>query len=129
MGLDGSGALDYFRYRFLNRSRPDTAERPYEASDNLVSRQGRHCSEGTRKEYDQPRELYDRVMSHEGRADLHSNTATVLKLVENPEVQTRYLAQCYRISPEYAHGIYALLPKPVFNFGEVREMAEDAECS
>jgi len=129
MGLDGSGALDYFRYRFLNRSRPDTAERPYEASDNLVSRQGRHCSEGMRREYDQPRDLYDRVMTDEGRAYLHSNTATVLKLVENQKIQTRYLAQCYRISPKYAQGIYALLPKPEFNFGEVREMAEDAECS
>jgi len=65
-------------------------------------------------------------MNDEGRADLHNNTAAVLKLVEDHTIQVRYLAQCYCISPKYAHRIYDLLPQPGFDFGEVEEIAEDA---
>lgn len=65
-------------------------------------------------------------MSKEARTDLHDNTAALLKLVEYPNIQIRYLAQCYCIKPEYALAIYKLLPKQEFDFRKVEEMAEDA---
>ena len=91
-----------------------------------MSRQSHYFTEGTRKEYNQARELYDHVMSDEERADLHDNTAALLKLVEYPNIQIRYLAQCYCINPKYARAIYDLLPERAFDFGRVDEIAEKA---
>ncbi|PUU79166.1 catalase [Tuber borchii] len=126
MGFGGSGNAHYASNSSVSKFRPDTAEAPYEVSDNIVSRQSHYFTECTHKEYDQARELYDRVMSKEARADLHDNTAALLKLVEYPNIQIRYLAQCYCINPEYAQAIYNLLPKPEFDFRKVRKIAEDA---
>ncbi|PUU77755.1 catalase [Tuber borchii] len=117
-------------YIFFNSSaskcRPDIAEVPYQVSDNIVSRQSHYHTEGTRREYDQARVLYGRIMSDKARTDLHDNTAAVLKLVTDPDIQTRYLAQCYCVNPEYAKAIYCLLPEPAFDFGGVEDIAEDA---
>ena len=110
----------------INKFQPNTAEAPYEVSDNVVSRQSHYFTEGTRKEYHQARELYDRVMSDDARADLHYNTAAFLKLVRDPDIQIRYLAQCYCVKPRYAEAIYERLPEQEFDFGKVAKMAEDA---
>ncbi|PUU80692.1 catalase-like domain-containing protein [Tuber borchii] len=126
MGFGGSGNTHYASNSSVNKFRPDTAEVPYEVSDNIVSRQSHYFTEGTHKEYDQARELYDRVMSDEARAALHDNTAALLKLVEYPNIQIRYLAQCYCINHKYAQAIYDLLPERAFDFGRVGEVAEDA---
>lgn len=120
------GNPHYVPNSFVSKFRPDCAESPYAVADNIVSRQSHHCSEGTTKEYDQARELYTRVMDDKARADLHSNTAGVLKLVDYEIIQVRYLAQCYHIKPEYARGIYDLLPDKRFSFGDVEKSAKDA---
>ena len=41
-------------------------------------------------------------------------------------MQKKYLAQIYNIAPDYAEGVYKLLPKKEFGFEEVKELAEDA---
>ena len=110
----------------INKFQPNTAEAPYEVSDNVVSRQSHYFTEGTRKEYEQTRELYDRVMNDDARAVLHYNTAALLKLVEYPNIQIRYLAQCHCVNPKYARAIYDLLPERAFDFGRVEEITEGA---
>lgn len=120
------GNPHYVPNSFTNKFRPDCAEAPYAVSDNVVSRQGHHYSEGTTREYDQARELYTRVMDDKARADLHTNTAVVLKLVDFEIIQIRYLAQCYHIRPEYARAVYNLLPEKPFAFSEVENSAKDA---
>lgn len=120
------GNPHYVPNSFINKFRPDCAEAPYTVADNIVSRQSHHSSEGTTREYDQARELYTRVMDDKARADLHSNTAVVLKLVDFEIIQIRYLAQCYHIKPEYARAIYGLLPEKTFGFSEVEKSAKDA---
>jgi catalase len=112
---------------FGNRFRPDAAETPYVVSDPTVSRQSHFFHEGKPSEYDQPRELYRRVMTDEGRKHLHSNTARCLKFVEFEEIQVKYLAQQYAIAPEYARGVYDLLPEKKFDFKEVERRAVGAE--
>lgn len=47
--------------------RPDTAETPYQVSDNTVSRKSHYYHEGKMSEYDQVRELYQRVMDDDAR--------------------------------------------------------------
>lgn len=120
------GNPHYVPNSFTNKFRPDCAEAPYAVSDNVVSRQGHNYSEGTTREYDQARELYTRVMDDKARADLHTNTAVVLKLVDFEIIQIRYLAQCYHIRPEYARAVYNLLPEKPFAFSEVENSAKDA---
>ncbi|CUS10538.1 unnamed protein product [Tuber aestivum] len=120
------GDPHYVPNSFVNEFRPDTAEVPNEASDNVASHQRRHYSEGKPGEYDQARELYARVMGEKERVDLHHNTAAFLRLVEYPVIQMKYLAQCYCVRPEYARGIYDLLPEKDYDFGKVQEMAKDA---
>ena len=65
-------------------------------------------------------------MSEKARADLHHNTAALLKKVNDPNIQIRYLAQCYCVNPKYARAIYDLLPERAFDFGRVEEIAGDA---
>jgi catalase len=40
--------------------------------------------------------------------------------------QKKYLAQVYNIGPDYAQGIYDMLPSPEFQFSEVEKLAETA---
>ncbi|KAI5799078.1 catalase [Geopyxis carbonaria] len=105
---------------------PDCAEAPYSVADNVVSRQSHAWSEGTLKEYDQARELYRRVMTDQARRDTHYNTAVVLKLVEHQIIQENYLSQLYCIAPEYARGVYELLPEKRFGFETVEAKAKEA---
>ncbi|KAH8151378.1 uncharacterized protein LAJ45_04580 [Morchella importuna] len=120
------GNPHYVPNSFDNRYRPDTAEAPYQVADAVVSRQGHHYSEGTMKEYEQARELYTRVMSPKERADLHINTAGVLKLVDYEVIQVNYLSQCHCIDNGYAKAIYDLLPERRFDFQQVVDASKTA---
>lgn len=112
---------------FVNKFRPDAAETPYQISDRIVGRKSHFYHEGKLTEYDQPRILYEKVMDEKARKHLHDNTARLLKLVDYPQIQVKFLAQCYRISEKYARGIYDLLPEKEFGFGEVEKQAKGAE--
>lgn len=54
------------------------AEAPWQAANNVVSRDSHWTHEGEPSEYDQVRELYTRVMTEEQREHLHKNTAKLL---------------------------------------------------
>jgi catalase len=103
-----AGGKQYLPNSFAHKFRPDVAEAPYQVSDAIVSRKSHYYHEGKLSEYDQPRELYQRVMDDKARAALHSNTAKMLSHVNYAIISKRYLAQIYCISPEYARGVYDL---------------------
>lgn len=109
----------------VNKFSPFYAETPYAVSDNIVSRQSHFYHEGKPSDYDQARELYVRVMTHKARQHLHHNTASELRLVKS-DIQKRYLMQCYAIHPDYAQGIYDLLPQKEFDFSAVKITADEA---
>lgn len=111
----------------ITRFRPDVAEAPYAVSDNIVSRKSHFYHEGKLSEYDQPRDLYERVMTQQQRENLHSNTAVMLDKVSVKDIQVRYLAQQYLINKDYPKAIFDLLKKKNFDFSEVEKMAEGAE--
>ena len=129
--VDGnhSGNPQYTPNSFKNKFRADTAEAPYAVADNIVSRKSHYAHEGKLSEYDQPRELYKRVMTPEARQHLHQNTANLLKRVKTPLIQRKYLSQVYNIAPEYSRAVYDLLPKKPFEFSEVEEGAKGAETA
>ena len=129
MRVDGnhSGNKQYTPNSFAHKFRPDAAEAPYAVADNIVSRKSHYAHEGKKSEYTQARELYKRVMDDEARKHTHINTANMLRFVKYPMIQSKYLAQIYNIAPEYARGVYDLLPKKEFEFSEVEEGAKDAE--
>lgn len=59
---------------------PSTAETPMQVGSNVMSRKSHYRHEGHPSEYDQVRELYQRVLSTDERANLHSNTSRLLKV-------------------------------------------------
>lgn len=116
----------------LSKFRPDAAEAPYQVSDNTVSRKSHYYHEGKLSEYDQPRELYRRVMDDDARKHLHLNTGKWLSNVTTPEIVKRYLAQVYLIAPEYAQGVFDNMPdgspgKKATTMAEVKQTSEGAE--
>ncbi|KAL4813893.1 catalase-like domain-containing protein [Aspergillus spinulosporus] len=113
----------------VHKFRTDTAEAPYQLADGTVSRKSHFCHEGKASEYDQPRELYERVMDEKARQHLHTNTARLLKLVEYPKIQAKYLGQLLRISDKYARGVYDLFPEKKFGLDEVQSFAKGAEVA
>ncbi|KAI9796014.1 MAG: hypothetical protein M1835_004789 [Candelina submexicana] len=113
----------------VNKFRPDAAEAPYKTADNVVSRKSHHFQEGKRSEYDQPRELYQRVMNDTARDHLHKNTASFLKHVTLPVIQSKYLAQLHCISPAYGKAVYDLLDEKKFDYAEVEEASKTAEVA
>ncbi|RAL03161.1 catalase [Aspergillus ibericus CBS 121593] len=132
MRVDANHAMNpqYVPNSFVHKFRPDTAEAPYQVSDNIVGRKSHYYHEGKPSEYDQPRVLYRRVMDDKARRHLHDNTARLLKLVDNIDVQIKYLAQVYCIAPEYAKGVYDQLPpeqRKKFGFADVERRAMGAE--
>ncbi|KAL4905442.1 hypothetical protein BDW74DRAFT_185008 [Aspergillus multicolor] len=129
--VDANHAMNpqYAPNSFVHKFRPETAEAPYQLSDNIVSRKSHFYHEGKASEYDQPRELYEKVMDEKARQHLHSNTARLLKLVEYPKIQAKYLGQVLRISEKYARGVYELLPEKKFGFEEVQSYAQGAEVA
>ncbi|PGH13133.1 hypothetical protein AJ79_03840 [Helicocarpus griseus UAMH5409] len=129
MRVDANHAMNpqYAPNSFTNKFRPDTAEAMYQTADNNVGRKSHFYHEGSLSEYEQPRELYQRVMNQRARDHLHRNTADVLRLVEYPLIQVKYLAQLYLIDPDYAKGVYDLLPEKKFGFDEVKEKSAGGE--
>ncbi|OAL43436.1 heme-dependent catalase [Pyrenochaeta sp. DS3sAY3a] len=121
-----AGNKQYNPNSFAHKFRPDVAEAPYQVSDNIVSRKSHYWHEGKRNEYDQPKELWSRVMSEKERQNTITNTFNMLKFVKTSEIQKKYLAQVYNIGPDYAQGIFDLLPKPGFTFADVEKLAETA---
>jgi len=119
------GNPHYTPNSYVGKFHPSSAETPYAVSDNIASRQSHFYHEGKPDEYDQARELYVRVMSAGARKHLHRNTAAELRLVR-PEVQKAYLRQCHAIHPDYAQGIFDLLPEPGFSFSDVKATPEEA---
>ncbi|KAK5056631.1 hypothetical protein LTR84_012163 [Exophiala bonariae] len=114
-------------YTPMSKFRPDTANAPYRVADPIVSRKSHFFHEGKDSEYDQPRVLYERVMTQSQRDHLHSNTAVMLGHVSDPKIQVLYLAQQFKIKPSYARAIYDLLAEQKFDFGEVEKASEGAE--
>ncbi|MCJ1402389.1 hypothetical protein MMC11_005609 [Xylographa trunciseda] len=131
MRVDGnhSGNPQYVPNSFKHKFRPDTAEAPYQVSDNIVSRKSHYGHEGKLSEYDQARELYRRVMDDDARMHTHKNTANMLRFVKFPVIQQKYLSQIYNIAPEYSRAVYDLLPKKEFGFDEVEKGAKGAETA
>jgi len=122
-----AGRPQYTPNSFTHKFRPDTAEAPYQVGDKIVSRKSHFYHEGKLSEYDQPRVLYEKVMDGSARDHLHSNTAAMLRFVNEPIIQIRYLAQLYMIKPSYAKSVYNLLPEKKFEFGEVEKNSQGAE--
>ncbi|KAJ5130085.1 uncharacterized protein N7515_006124 [Penicillium bovifimosum] len=122
-----AGNPQYAPNSFVNKFRPDAAEAPYQVADNTVSRKSHFWHEGSPTEYEQPRMLYEKVMDSKARSHLHANTAAALKKVDYPQIQVKYLAQLFRVSPQYAKGVFELLPKPSFTFDEVEKTSKEAE--
>ncbi|EDU41526.1 catalase [Pyrenophora tritici-repentis Pt-1C-BFP] len=128
-----AGNKQYTPNSFAHKFRPDVAEAPYQVSDNIVSRKSHYWHEAKRNEYDQPRELWSRVMTEEQRQNTIKNTFNMLKFVGYADIQKKYLAQVYNIGTDYARGIYDLLvsqedeaKRPGFGFDEVEKLAETA---
>jgi len=124
-----AGNKQYAPNSFAYKFRPDTAEAPYQVSDNIVSRKSHYWHEGKKNDYDQAKDLWTRVMNEEEKKNTIKNTYNMLKFVTTPEIQKKYLAQVYNIAPDYAQGIYDGLPdkcKKNFQFSEVEKLSEDA---
>ena len=128
MRSDGnhSGNPQYAPNSHVHKFRTDVAEAPYAVSDNIVSRKSHYAHEGKLSEYTQATELYRRVMDEKARAGLHHNTSIMLKRVNYPEIQSKYLSQLYCIAPEYAKAVYDGLGEAKFGFSEVEEGAKTA---
>lgn len=129
MRVDANHAKNpqYAPNSFVDKFRPDTAEAPYQLSDNTVSRKSHFWHEGSSTEYEQPRMLYQNVMNDEARDHLHKNTARLLQKVEYPEIQIKYLAQLYRVAAQYAESVFNLLPEKSFSFSDIEERSQGAE--
>ncbi|KAI1428863.1 catalase-like domain-containing protein [Xylaria sp. FL1777] len=122
-----AGNKQYTPNSFAYKFRPDTAETPYVVNDNIVSRKSHYWHEGKKNEYDQARELFTRVMTEGERQNTMHNIGKYLDICKYPEIQKKYLAQQYNISPKLAQGVYALLKKPQFQMSEVEKLAETAQ--
>lgn len=124
-----AGNPQYAPNSFVHKFSPDNAEAPYRVADSIVSRKSHFYHEGKLSDYAQARELYLRVMDDVARDHLHHNTANMLRFVRFQAIQVGYLAQLYKIEPQYAQTIYNLLPDKEFQFSEVEAKAEGAECA
>ena len=83
MRIDGNAMSGKAIYSPTNRSGvdmpkplPSAMEAPMQVADNILSRRSHFRHEGQRSEYDQVRELHDRVMTPAAKANLYANTAT-----------------------------------------------------
>ncbi|KAF3358226.1 hypothetical protein VdG1_03003 [Verticillium dahliae VDG1] len=91
-----AGNKQYAPNSFAHKFRPDAAEAPYAVGDSIARQNTCH------------------------------NTAKYLGLVQYPEIQAKYLAQLYNISPDYAQGVFDRLREHAFSMDEVKAKAEDA---
>ncbi|KAL2370581.1 hypothetical protein RJZ57_004987 [Blastomyces gilchristii] len=125
MRVDANHAMNphYAPNSFRNKFRPDAAETMYQTADNHVGRKSHFYHEGLNT--NSPASFYYRVVTSKGRDNLHRNTADVLRLVDYPVIQNKYLAQLYLMDPEYAKGVYDLLPEKKFDFLEVKSVGAE----
>lgn len=107
-------------------AKPEATEAPYQLGSNVLSRRDHFRQRGQPNEYKQVRELWQRVMSDQERANTASNTAALLGTAQEGEVHKRYLAQCYAIDPSYAKAIFEKLPKKLVSLDEVAELSKTA---
>ncbi|CAE6479979.1 unnamed protein product [Rhizoctonia solani] len=105
---------------------PQAEEVPMQVANNILSRKSYYLHEGSPTEYNQVRELYQRVLTPQKREELHSNTARLLKHAD-AVVQKNYLIQLHAIDPGYATAIYDLLPEHKgYTFEDIAEGAKSA---
>ncbi|EHL00323.1 Heme-dependent catalase-like protein [Glarea lozoyensis ATCC 20868] len=125
------GNPQYAPNSFKHKFRPDTAEAPYMVSDNIVSRKSHYHHEGKLSDYDQARDLYQKVMSEQQRTNLHYNTSNMLRFVDTNVIKIGYLAQLWNIDPSYSQAVYDGLPEAArdFQFVEVQNKAKGAELA
>ncbi|KAI0122391.1 heme-dependent catalase [Daldinia grandis] len=121
------GNPPYVPNSFVHKFRPDTAEPAFQVSDNICSRKSHYWHEGKKNDYAQATELWERVMTEEQRKHTCYNTAQNLKLVKYPLIQKKYLAQIYNVAPKWSEGVYEMLPKKEFSFGEVQKLSQTAQ--
>ncbi|KAK4246803.1 catalase [Corynascus novoguineensis] len=121
-----AGNKQYAPNSFAHKFRPDAAEAPYVVHDNIVSRKSHFWHEGKKNDYDQAAQLWARVMTPTQHENTCKNTAKYLRYVKYPEIQKKYLAQLYNISPDYAKGVFERLQQPQFDLAEVERIAQDA---
>lgn len=127
---NAAGNPQYVPSSFVSKFRNDTAEAPYQTSDNICSRRSHFWHEGKKNDYDQARELYQRVMSEQEKANLATNTAKYLSQVRHKEIKLRFLAQWHNIDPKLAESVYTALrdeAKKDFTLEEVATKSQDAE--
>ncbi|KAL6872227.1 catalase-like domain-containing protein [Trichoderma longibrachiatum] len=122
-----AGNKQYAPNSFAHKFRPDTAEAPYAVSDNIMSRKSHYWHEGKKNDYDQATELWTRVMTPQERENTCKNTAKYLSMVKYKNIRSKYLAQLYNISPDYATGVFELLNETEFDLKEVKSLAETAQ--
>ena len=106
-------------------AKPETTETPMQFGSNAYSRTDHFRHRGQPSEYDQVRELWTRVMTDEERENTAKNTAFLLQTAESL-VQTRYLAQCYAISKDYAQMIYDRLPEKHYHMEMIERQSKEA---
>ncbi|KAH7628022.1 catalase-like domain-containing protein [Sordaria sp. MPI-SDFR-AT-0083] len=127
---NAAGNPQYVPSSFVSKFRNDTAEAPYQTSDNICSRRSHFWHEGKKNDYDQARELYQRVMSEQEKANLATNTAKYLSQVRHKEIKLCFLAQWHNIDPKLAESDYTALrdeAKKDFTLEEVATKSQDAE--
>lgn len=122
-----AGNKQYAPNSFAYKFRPDTAEAPYVVNDNIVSRKSHYWHEGKKNEYDQARQLFTSTMSEGERHNTMHNIGKYLNVCKYAEIQKKYLAQQFNISPALAQGVYTLLKDPKFQMQEVEKLAETAQ--
>ncbi|KAL0228421.1 hypothetical protein RCL1_004564 [Eukaryota sp. TZLM3-RCL] len=77
---------------------------PQQMVNAVMSRQTAYKHEGQESEYNQVRELFERVMDDRQRQQLFINTAFYLNSASK-NIQKNYLAQLKKISSEYENGV------------------------
>ncbi|KAK5937424.1 hypothetical protein PMZ80_010431 [Knufia obscura] len=112
----------YDKPKYSERS----VEAPFAVANPIVSRQSHHKNEGTDIEYEQARELYNRVMNDTQRDHLHKNTATCMNAGVSKKTRTLYLGQVYNISPKYVEGVISYLADKNVDIDEVKELSKEA---
>jgi catalase len=121
-----AGNAQYVPNSYAYKFRPDTVEPAFEVSDKVCSRKSHYYHEGKKSDYAQATQLWKHTMSQSERHNTCYNTVMFLKLCNQPIIQKKYLAQIYNIAPDYAQGVYDLLPKKKFEFQEVVKLSETA---
>ncbi|KAL0205224.1 hypothetical protein P9112_000531 [Eukaryota sp. TZLM1-RC] len=83
---------------------------PFMIREATVDRESAYRHEGSDSDYDQVRELVERVLNQQKRENLYKNTAKYLRLC-SLDTQSKYLSQLSKISTGYADGVKRWLEK------------------